>query len=324
MQYTTLGNTGLRVSVAGLGCGGNSRLGMGSGKTENDAIRLVRAALDLGVNFFDTAEVYGTEAVLGRALAGVPRDSVVLSSKTRILDGGGNPLPSDAIAANLDMSLRTLQVEHIDVFHLHAVQAKHYGYALNELVPVLLRQKAQGKLKHLGITETPPRDPDQAMLSLALDDACWEVIMLAFHMMNQGPRKTVFPRTRAQRVGTLLMFVVRNVFSRPAVLQETFQDLAGKGLIPRTLADSDHPLQFLIHEAGASSLTDAAYRFARHEPGADVILFGTGDEEHLRANVESLLKPPLPESDTETVRLLFGELRGVGLVLPDFARAPFR
>jgi aryl-alcohol dehydrogenase-like predicted oxidoreductase len=134
MQYTTLGTTGLRVSVAGLGCGGNSRLGLGSGKTENDAIRLVRAALDLGVNFFDTAEVYGTEAVLGRALAGVPRDSVVLSSKTRILDGGGNPLPSDAIAANLDMSLRTLQVEHIDVFHLHAVQAKHYDYALNELV----------------------------------------------------------------------------------------------------------------------------------------------------------------------------------------------
>jgi L-galactose dehydrogenase len=244
--------------------------------------------------------------------------------KARILDGGGNPLPSDAIAANLDMSLRTLQVEHIDVFHLHAVQAKHYDYALNELVPVLLRQKAQGKLKHLGITETPPRDPDQAMLSLALDDPCWEIIMLAFHMMNQGPRKTVLPRTRAQRVGTLLMLVVRNVFSRPAVLQETLQDLAGKGLIPRTLADSDHPLQFLIHEAGASSLTDAAYRFARHEPGADVILFGTGDEEHLRANVESLLKPPLPESDAETVRLLFGELRGVGLVLPDFARAPFR
>jgi aryl-alcohol dehydrogenase-like predicted oxidoreductase len=244
--------------------------------------------------------------------------------KARILDGGGNPLPSDAIAANLDMSLRTLQVEHIDVFHLHAVQAKHYDYALNELVPVLLRQKAQGKLKHLGITETPPRDPDQAMLSLALDDPCWEIIMLAFHMMNQGPRKTVLPRTRAQRVGTLLMLVVRNVFSRPAVLQETLQDLAGKGLIPRTLADSDHPLQFLIHEAGASSVTDAAYRFARHEPGADVILFGTGDEEHLRANVESLLKPPLPESDAETVRLLFGELRGVGLVLPDFARAPFR
>jgi aryl-alcohol dehydrogenase-like predicted oxidoreductase len=58
MQYTTLGRTNLRVSVAGLGCGGNSRLGLGSGKSEPEAIALVRAAFDLGINCFDTAEAY--------------------------------------------------------------------------------------------------------------------------------------------------------------------------------------------------------------------------------------------------------------------------
>jgi hypothetical protein len=73
MQYTTLGKTGLRVSVAGLGCGGNSRLGLGAGKSEAEAITLVRAAIDLGINFIDTAEAYGTEEVLGRALDGIPR-----------------------------------------------------------------------------------------------------------------------------------------------------------------------------------------------------------------------------------------------------------
>lgn len=322
MHYTALGDTGLRVSVAGLGCGGNSRLGLGSGKTEDEAIGLVHVALDVGINFFDTAQVYGTEEVLGRALAGVPRESVVVSSKTRILDNDGNPLPSAAVLHNLETSLRKLRTDCIDVFHLHAVQPKHYDYAVKELAPALLRQKELGKIRHLGITETPPMDPDQAMLSLALRDPCWEVVMLAFHMMNQGARNTVFPLTRARGIGTLLMFVVRNIFSRPAALAEAITDLAAKGLVPRGMAQATDPLGFLIHEGGASSLTDAAYRYARYEPGADVILFGTGDPDHLRTNVASLLKPPLPRQDTERLRLLFGELRGVGLVFPDSGPAP--
>jgi aryl-alcohol dehydrogenase-like predicted oxidoreductase len=320
MQYTTLGNTGLRVSVAGLGCGGNSRLGLGAGKSEDEAVALVRSAVDLGINFFDTAEAYGTEEVLGRSLAGVPRDRVVVSSKSRILDADGNLLSSAHVVANLHLSLRQLGLEHLDVFHLHAVEAKHYNYVLNELAPALLRQKEKGKIAHLGITETPPRDPDQAMLTRALNDSCWEVVMLAFHMMNQRPRITVFPRTLALGVGTLLMFVVRNIFSRPGVLRETIMQLARMGEVPQALADRPDPLRFLIHEGGASSLTDAAYRFARYEPGADVILFGTGDQDHLRANVASLLKPPLPQADVEKLRALFGHLRGVGLVFPDNPR----
>jgi aryl-alcohol dehydrogenase-like predicted oxidoreductase len=317
VQYTFLGRTGLRVSVAGLGCGGNSRLGLGVGKSEAQAISLVRLAVDLGVNFFDTAEAYGTEEVLGRALVGVSRERVVISSKSRILDPNGKPLPRDTVVSNLEQSLRRLGLERIDVFQLHAVQLKHYDYVLSELVPALQQQRQQGKIAHLGISETPPRDPDQAMLSRALDDSCWEVMMLAFHMLNQGPRARVFPRTLARGIGTLLMFVVRNIFSRANVLRDTIRQLVQNGELPETLQHQSDPLGFLIHEGGASSLTDAAYRFARHEPGADVVLFGTGDQHHLRRNVESLLRPPLPISDCDRLRSVFGRLRGVGLVFPD-------
>ncbi len=320
MQYTTLGRTGLRVSVAGLGCGGNSRLGLSAGKSEQEAIALVRCAIDLGVNFFDTAEAYGTEEVLGRALAGVARDAVVISSKSRILDAAGNALCGTAVVRSLHASLRRLSLDHLDVFHLHAVQAAHYDHVLRELAPALLREKERGKIRHLGITESPPRDPQQAMLKRALDDACWEVIMLAFHMMNQGARETLFPRAQAQGVGTLVMFAVRNIFSRPGVLEKTLLELEEKGDVSHTLAGRPDPLGFLVHPSGASSLTDAAYRFARHEPGADVVLFGTGDKEHLRANLASLCKPALPQADAEKLRALFGHLRGVGLVLPDNAR----
>ena len=325
MHYTTLGRTGLRVSVAGLGSGGNSRLGLGSGKSERDAVALVRSALDLGINFFDTAEAYETEAVLGEALASVPRDNIVVSSKSRILDAGGQRLTRDAVIGNLEQSLRRLRMDHIDIYFLHAVHLKHYEYCLNELTPALIKQQQRGKIRHLAISETPPRDPDQAMLRRALDDSCWDVFMLAFHMMNQGPRTTLFARTAAQRVGTVLMFAVRNIFSRPGVLRETVGQLVRDGVLPESFRNDPAPLDFLIHEGGASSLTDAAYRFARHEPGADVVLFGTGEQAHLRRNVESLLKPTLPPDDVEKLYQLFGHLRGVGLVFPDKSstRIPF-
>jgi aryl-alcohol dehydrogenase-like predicted oxidoreductase len=84
MQYTTLGGTELRVSVAGLGTGGFSRMGLKSGKTEDEAARLVLEAIDLGINFIDTAPAYGTEGVIGRALTSLSRDQVVIATKSSV------------------------------------------------------------------------------------------------------------------------------------------------------------------------------------------------------------------------------------------------
>jgi aryl-alcohol dehydrogenase-like predicted oxidoreductase len=140
-------------------------------------------------------------------------------------------------------------------------------------------------------------------------------------MLNQGARRDLFPRTQAQGVGTLMMFVVRNIFSKPGLLAETVRGLVAEGKLPAELAAKDNPLDFLIHPGGASSLLDAAYRFARHEPGADVVLFGTSDIGHMRTNVASILAPPLPAQDTARLYELFGHLRGVGLDLPDNVKA---
>ncbi len=96
MHYTTLGNTGLRVSVAGLGCGGNSRIGLGSGLGEAQSVALVREALDLGVNFLDTANAYETEGVVGKAIKGRPRDSVVISTKSHASSAAAVGLTSPA------------------------------------------------------------------------------------------------------------------------------------------------------------------------------------------------------------------------------------
>lgn len=319
MQYKLLGRTSLKVSVAGLGCGGNSRLGLGRGKSHAEAVELVRNALGLGVTFYDTAEVYGTEDVLGQAFSPAERDRVVISTKSRILKGSER-LSAAEVIANMEASLRRLRTDRLDVLLLHGVAPQHYEWVHEELAPALLAEKAKGKVRHLGLSETSPNDPGQLMLQRALGDRVWEVMMLAFHMLNQGARRDVFPRTSEQGVGTLLMFVVRNIFSRPGLLADTIRALAADGKMPGELAKRENPLDFLIHEDGATSLIDAAYRFARHEPGADVVLFGTSDIAHLKANLASILAPPLPAADVARLEQLFGHLRGVGLDLPDTAK----
>lgn len=318
LQYTTLGKTGLTVSVAGLGCGGNSQVGLGTGLTTAQSVALVREAIDLGVTFIDTAEAYGTEHIVGEAIAGIDRGSVVISTKCRITEGSAPRSGAQAVAS-LETSLRKLRTDHVDVFLLHGVPPQAYDRVRGELAPALLREKEKGKIRHLGMSETSPLDPEHAMLQRAFADPVWEVVMFAFHMLNQAARTKVFPQTRAKGVGTLLMFVVRNIFSRPGLLAETMNRLAVEGKVPKEFANKANPLGFLVHEGGAASVVDAAYRFARHEPGSEVVLFGTGNREHLRSNIESILGPPLPRADVEKLYACFGALRGVGLDLPDRA-----
>ena len=110
------------------------------------------------------------------------------------------------------------------------------------------------------------------------------------------------------------MFAVRSIFADPPRIARDLKALAAKGLVDASLGQSDDPLGFLVHDGGAATITEAAYRFVRHEPGVDVVLFGTGDAGHLRANVASLLKPPLPEADRQKLKALFGHLKeGIGL-----------
>jgi aryl-alcohol dehydrogenase-like predicted oxidoreductase len=320
MQYTTLGRTGLKVSVAGLGCGGFSRLGLRAGKSEDEAARLIHEAVGMGINVIDTAPVYGTEAVVGKALKTMPRESVVVATKAFVHRNNEWQSP-ERVVASLDNSLRLLGTDYVDVFNLHGVLAFEYGHALEKLVPALLDQKKKGKIRHIGITENPIEDYTHEMMERAVRDPAWDVVMVGFHMMYQGARKAVFPITRQNGIGTLLMFAVRGIFANPARVAAEMREAAAKGLVEQWLGETDEPLGFLIHNGGAADITEAAYRFARHEPGVDVVLFGTGDVGHLRTNVASLLKPPLPDADREKLATLFGHLTGIGL---DSVHAPAR
>ena len=308
MEYTTLGRTGLRVSIAGLGSGGPSRIGQEAGRSSDHSVAVIRRAIDLGINFFDTAHSYRTEGILGAALKDVPRDSVVLSTKHI-----SQNVSADRIVQAVDDSLRAIGTDYLDVFHLHGVLPDDYDRAVATLVPALLRERERGKFRFLGITERTSKDVEHLSLTRALTDDFWDVIMVSFNMMHQSALAHVLPTAKARNVGTLNMAPARCGVGDKAGLVRSIKALAGQGALPASLGATDEPLAFLFHESGADSLADAAYRYARHASGADVILFGTGNLIHLKDNVASLLKPPLPQTDVDRLTTLFGHLKGIGL-----------
>ncbi|MDK3258604.1 aldo/keto reductase [Blastococcus capsensis] len=150
----TLGRTGLAVSALGLGCMGMSQMYGPADRTE--AIATVRRALDLGVTFLDTSDVYGSghnEELVGEAIAG-RRDEVQLATKfslTRTAGGGmtidGRP---ENVRACAEASLRRLDVDVIDLYYQHRVDPR---VPIEDTVGAMAELVQQGKVRHLGLSE---------------------------------------------------------------------------------------------------------------------------------------------------------------------------
>ncbi len=279
-----MGRTGLDVSVAGLGCGGHSRLGQTYGASVDDSVKVVERALDLGINLIDTARAYGTEEIVGRAIKG-KRDEVVVSTKA-LLDTG------DSLRSSLEKSLTRLGTDYVDIFFLHGPTTDQYKRFGDESIAELQSLRDEGKLRYLAISERFGEDPAHEMLPLALADKCWDVVMVGFSMINPSARQTVFPLTIEQDVGVLVMFAVRKALSQPDELHRVLKSVGLR----------EDALDFLV------DIVDAAYRFARHDGGTDVVLTGTGKVAHLESNVRSINRRPLSAAYLSRLDALFGKL----------------
>jgi aryl-alcohol dehydrogenase-like predicted oxidoreductase len=224
---------------------------------------------------------------------------------------GDDFISGDVLAANFEESLKRLRTEYVDIVHLHGITASQYGYCLKELVPALFRLREQGKIRFLSLTERFITDPQHAMLTRALQDDCWDVIMVGFSLINPSARDRVFRHTLDKNIGILNMFAVRRALSSANALQKTIEGMVKDGVIEGDKLDAENPLGFLTQNGTANSVVEAAYRFCRHEPGTDIILTGTGNLNHLRENLSSIQKPPLPKACMQRLEDLFGTVDSV-------------
>jgi len=197
MQTRRLGQ-GLEVSAIGLGCMGMSEFYGTS--DENEAIATIHRALDLGVTFLDTADMYGpftNEKLVGRAIAG-RRDEVVLATKfgnERNPDGswvGINGAP-DYVRSACDASLERLGVDHIDLYYQHRVDT---NTPIEETVGAMKELVEAGKVRHLGLSEAAPATIRRAnavhpITALQTEYSLWE----------RAPEDEILPTVRELGIG---------------------------------------------------------------------------------------------------------------------------
>ena len=198
MHTRTLGSDGLGVSAQGLGCMGMSEF-YGSAD-EDEAIATIHRALELGISFLDTADMYGpftNEKLVGRAIAD-RRDEVVLATKfgnERTEDGGylgvnGRP---EYVRAACDASLERLGVDHIDLYYQHRVDKT---VPIEETVGAMKELVEQGKVRHLGLSEASPETIRRAHAVHPIT-----ALQTEYSLWTRDPEDEVLPTVRELGIG---------------------------------------------------------------------------------------------------------------------------
>jgi aryl-alcohol dehydrogenase-like predicted oxidoreductase len=304
MKNVILGSTTIEASRVGLGCGGHSRLGIAKFGVAH-AAQVVRKAYDLGINFFDTASLYGTEEAVGLGLKGLDRASYFLSSKFSYDDfsTGAFKTPSELILT-VENTLRKLNTDYVDVMHFHGVLPKDYERLIDTLYPTMEDLQSQGKIRYLAISERFITDTSHQMLEVAIPQKLFDVVMVGYNLLNQSADRLVLDLAETYGTGVLCMFAVRNALSNPERLNELLHICANYNEFDEVYLDNADLFDFL----GDISLIEAAYRFVAGNNSIHVALTGTSSLDHLEKNIGYILKGPLPEEIQTKLQELFGKI----------------
>ena len=224
MRFRPLGRTGIQVSEIGIGTWELSGDVWGA-KDDEVSLAAVRAGLDAGANFIDTAADYGqghVESLIGRVLAArvVARDDLVIATKVRPANmvwappvgvGIGEAFPPVWIRSECEASLRRLRTDHVDVLYLHT-WSRAWG-AEDEWFSAMSDLKAAGKVRAIGIS-VPDEGATDANVAIVQGQV--EVIQCVYSVFQQEPETSLFPLASRHGVG----IVARSAFSSGALVQD--------------------------------------------------------------------------------------------------------
>lgn len=247
MEKRKLGKSGLEVSAMGLGCMGLS-FGYGPAVDIQAGIKLIRAAFDLGVTFFDTAEAYGpfdNEILLGQALQPF-RDQVVIATKFGFLNGDsktGLDSRPERIRKVADAALTRLRTDRIDLFYQHRVDP---NVPIEEVAGTVKELIQEGKVKHFGLSEA-------GVESIRKAHAVQPVAALQseYSLWWREPEKEILPALEELGIGFVPFSPLGKGFLTGAINENTeFDKTDFRNIVPRFAADARKANQTLVDLLG--------------------------------------------------------------------------
>jgi len=314
METRTFGRSGMKISLLGFGCGAVGGL-MVRGKPA-DQERAIARALDAGVNYFDTAALYGngeSEKNLGRILNKLKPGNAIVGTKVRIPHDASSI--AESIATSLEASLQRLNRDQVDILHLHTgITADGRGgtlsarQVLDEVVPAFAALQQQGKLRFLGLTangETPA-------LHEVIDAQVFDSAQVTYNMLNPSAASALppdypaqdyarlFDHTRAAGIGVIGIRVLAG-----GALSGSAERHPIASPPPNPIGSARHyeddlkraqRLAPLVNEGYAASLAEAATRFCITHPAMGTILVGMATPQQFDDSLAAVLKGPLPDA----------------------------
>jgi len=329
MEMRVFGRAGMRLSVLGFGCGAVGGLMVRGAPADQE--RAVARALDVGINYFDTAVQYGngaSETNLGRVLGRLRPADAFVGTKVRIPAADFGRIAA-AVTECMDGSLRRLAVDHVDIFHLHnAITVAGGGESLSvrqvldEVVPAFSALRATGKIRFLGITAVG----DTAALHQVIDSRAFDSAQVSYNMLNPSAATAVpagypaqdygrlFAHTQAAGVGVVGIRVLAGGALSGSAERHPIASPPPEPIGSALRYDADleraRRLAPLVNEGFAASLPEAATRFAISHPAMGTILVGMATVDEFESALAAVQKGPLPQAALDRLAALTAGFAG--------------
>jgi aryl-alcohol dehydrogenase-like predicted oxidoreductase len=315
MQLRSFGRTGMQLSVLGFGCGAVGGLMVRGDPADQE--RTIARGIAAGVNYFDTAVDYGngeSENNLGRVLQKLKPANVAVGTKVRLPPSAFGRI-ADAVSTSLEGSLARLRLDRVNILHLHnTITEKAGGSALSvrqvldDVVPAFERLRQQGKVGFLGITAIG----DTAALHQVIDAGAFDSAQVVYNLLNPSAAEQLpadypaqdygrlFDHTKAAGVGVVGIRVLAGGALSGSAERHPIASPPPEpiGSAMRYDADIDRARRLLplVEQGFATSLTEAATRFALSHPAMGTILVGIATPQQFEDALAAVQKGPLPQA----------------------------